>query len=86
MARFTLQPLNSLEISMVTRKKTLMPDTDVCGACAFCRVSKETKDRYLCWAMPPMVFVDEDAFNVVREVEVELSEPKCWYYQPRKNS
>lgn len=69
------------------RKKAIaIPDTDVCGACTFCRVSPQAKDDYLCMAMPPVVLGSPDDYIAVRGSYVELEDPKCSLYKPRINS
>lgn len=63
-----------------------MPETNICGACAFCRVDKEEKDAYMCWAEPPQLIGDAEEYSVVRGLPVGLSDPKCIHYQPRHNA
>jgi hypothetical protein len=70
----------------MARKATVTQDTDVCGACVFCKVSKSAKDDYECWAFPPMPTMDETDLLALRGLPVEITDTKCWYYQPRKNS
>lgn len=63
-----------------------MPETNICGACTFCRVDSEQKEVYLCWVSPPMVVGDSDDYTIVRGIPVEITDTKCIYYQPRHNA
>lgn len=70
----------------MTRKTTVTQNTDVCGACAFCKVAPGKKDEYECWALPPMPMMDEADLLALRGLPVEVTDHKCWYYQPRQSS
>jgi hypothetical protein len=70
----------------MTRRRQVVPETNICGACAFCRVAPNEKDMFLCWVSPTSLLGDCGESEVVRELPVEPSDPKCMHYQPRHNS
>ena len=70
----------------MAKPKQKSPETNVCGACDFCRVNPAEKEAYLCWVSPPVVITGEDGFGSNRGYPVELDWPKCMHYTPRLNS
>lgn len=70
----------------MARRTIAVQSTDVCGACSFCRPDPEQKDEFMCWVLPPQVFVFEDEWGWGRGAAVEVDSPKCHLYTPRRNS
>lgn len=69
----------------MTRAKKSVPDTNVCGACAYCTADTERKDNYLCWASPPAMISDDEGYTIKRGLPVGADWPKCVHYIPRLN-
>ncbi len=68
----------------MAKPKQKPPETNVCGACDYCRLNPEEKESYICWASPPVVI--DDGYTSQRGLPVGLDWPKCVHYTPRLNS
>jgi hypothetical protein len=70
----------------MAKPKQKPPETNVCGACDYCRLNPEEKESYLCWGNLPTAVPDGEGYAVKRAFKVGLTDPKCVHYTPRLNS